>query len=195
GDFLAVLVWQVEGAATPAAMTDNLGSVYTKDCDLTYDQGFGGLRRLTVYHLLSVPSGITAVNITPNKRSRGMVAEYSGRPVSGSVLDVCGGVNNQTSGVTSWSSLATTSTSNDLVLGLADTGTTGNAGYSASGSWTGRAAHHDTIDLADSYFEDRIGVAAGSYTATGTSTVAAKESSAVVAFKTSTITLVAPTIT
>src|SRR4029077_4024855 len=149
GDFLSVLLWQVEGAATPAAMTDNLGSVYTKDCDLTYDQGFGGLRRLTVYHLLSAPSGIMTMNITPNEPSRGIVAEYSGMPASGSVLDVCGAVNNQSSGATSWSSIATTTTSNDLVLGLADTGTVGNAGYSASGTWAGRATQHDTIDLDD----------------------------------------------
>ena len=195
GDFLGVFVWQIEGAATPSAMTDNLGSVYTKDCELTYDQGYGGLRRLTVYHLLSVPSGITAVNITPNKPSRAIVAEYSGMPASGSVFDVCGAVNNQTSKLTSWTSSATTTTSNDLVFGLADTGSVGNAGYSASGSWTGRAAQHDTVDLDDSYFEDMIGMAAGSYTAAGTTTASATESSLVVAFKTGTITLVAPAIT
>ena len=195
GDFLGVFVWQIEGAATPSAMTDNLGSVYTKDCELTYDQGYGGLRRLTVYHLLSAPSGITAVNITPNKPSRAIVAEYSGMPASGSVFDVCGAVNNQTSKLTSWTSSATTTTSNDLIFGLADTGSVGNAGYSASGSWTGRAAQHDTVDLDDSYFEDMIGMAAGSYTAAGTTTASATESSLVVAFKTGTITLVAPAIT
>ncbi len=194
GDFLAVFVWQTEGAATPSAMTDNLGSVYTKDCDVTYNQGYGGLDRLTVYHLLNAPRGITGVSITPNKASRGIVAEYSGMPTSGTVLDVCGAVNNQTTGVTSWSSTATTTTANDLVFGLADSGTTGNVGYGASGSWVGRATSHDNVDGDDSYVEDRIGVAAGSYTATGTTTVSATETTLVVGYKASTVTLIAPAI-
>src|SRR6185369_13638443 len=92
GNFLGVFVWQIEGAATPSAMTDNLGSVYTKDCDLTYDQGFG-VRRLTVYHLLNAPTGITGVLVTPNRPSRAIVAEYSGMPTTGAILDVCGTVN------------------------------------------------------------------------------------------------------
>ena len=49
GDFLGVFVWQTEGAATPSAMTDNLGNLYSKACDLTYVQ-VSGARRLTVYH-------------------------------------------------------------------------------------------------------------------------------------------------
>ena len=194
GDFLVVFVWQIEGAATPTSMTDNRGSVYTRDCDLTYDQGFGGNRRLTVYHLLNAPSGITGVNITPNKPSRGIVAQYSGMPTTGVVLDVCGAVANKSRATTSWTSPATTTTASDLVFGLADTGSVSNAGYSASGSWTGRAAQHDSVDLDDSYFEDKINVAAGSYTATGTTKASVRESSMVVAFKTGP-TLIAPTIT
>ena len=184
GDFLVVFVWQAEGATTPS-VTDNLGSTYTQDCDLSYNQG-SGVRELTVYHLLNAPSGITGVNITPNKPSRGIVAEYSGMPTSGSLLDVCGTVNNQTSPVTSWSSTATTTTFTDLVFGLADTGFTAHAGYSASGGWTGRLEQSDTTDADDSYFEEQIGMAAGSYTATGTTTSSVGESSVVVAFKTST---------
>jgi large repetitive protein len=193
GDFLVVFVWQIEGAATPSAMTDNRSDVYTKDCEVTYDQGFGGNRRLTVYHLLNAPSGITGIKITPNQPSRGIVAEYTGVP-SGAVLDVCGTVSNQSTATTSFSSTAATTTASDLVFGLADTGTTGNAGYSASGGWTGRAAQHDTIDLDDSYFEDRINVAAGSYTATGTTSTAVRESSLVVAYRIPS-NLIPPTIT
>ena len=192
GGFLAVAVWQVEGAVTPSAVTDNLGSVYTKDCDVTYNQGFG-LRRLTVYHLKNVPSGITGVNITPNKPSRGIVAEYSGIP-AGTVLDVCGAVNTQSSPITSWLSAATTTTTDDLVLGLADTGFTGTAGYSATGAWAGRLAQHDTVDQDDAYFEDQVAVAAGTYTATGKTTSSVAESSVVVAFKV-TVGPVAPAIT
>ena len=177
-----VFVWQIEGSATPSAMTDNRSDVYTKDCDVTYDQGFGPNRRLTVYHLLNAPSGITGINITPNDPSRAIVAEYTGVP-SGTVLDVCGAASNQSTATTSFSSTATTTSASGLVFGLADTGTAGNAGYSASGGWTGRAAQHDTIDLDDSYFEDRINVAAGSYTATGTTSTAVRESSLVVAYK------------
>ena len=194
GDFLGVFVWQVEGAATPSAMTDNLGNVYTKDCDLTYVQ-ISGARRLTVFHLLNAPSGITGVNITPNKPSRAIVVEYSGMPTTGTVLDVCGAVNNQGTPVTSWSSTATTTTASDLVFGLADSWLAGNVGYSASGAWTGRLASHDTVDGDDSYLEDRINVAAGSYTATGTTSLSATESSVVVGFKVSANTLAAPTIT
>ncbi|MGZ3607112.1 MAG: DUF2341 domain-containing protein, partial [Syntrophales bacterium] len=117
GNFLTVFVWQIEGAATPSVMTDNRGSVYTKDCDLTFNQGFGA-RRLTVYHLPNVPSGITGINITPNKPSRTIVAEYSGLPTGGALLDVCGAVNNQTTASTAWSSAATATTATDLVFGL-----------------------------------------------------------------------------
>jgi len=183
GDFLGVFVFQIEAAATPAAMTDNLGTVYTKDCDLTYNQG-SGVRRLTVYHLLNAPSGITGISVTPNKPSRTIVAEYSGMPASGAVLDLCGTVNNQTSAVTSWTSTATTTTATDVVFGIADTKSSGNAGYNASGLWTGRLAEHDTVDADDSYLEDQVAVPAGVYTATGTSTVSVDESSVVVAFRT-----------
>ncbi|UOA10214.1 DUF2341 domain-containing protein [Methylobacter sp. S3L5C] len=183
GNFLAVFVWQIEGAATPAVMTDNLGSIYTKDCDLTFNQG-NGLRRLTVFHLLNAPGGITKVNITPNRPSRTIVAEYSGMPVSGAMFDVCGMVNNQTTASNTWSSLATTTTAVDLVFGLTDTGFSGNAGFGASGAWIGRLAQHDTIDADDSYLVDHINAAPGSYTATGTSTISLATSSVVVAFKT-----------
>ena len=184
GDFLVVFVWQAEGATTPS-VTDNLGSIYNQDCDLTYNQG-SGVRELTVYHLLKAPSGITGVNITPNKPSRGIVAEYSGMPTSGSLLDVCGTVNNQTSPVTSWSSTATTTTFTDLVFGLADTKSAAAVGYKASGAWTGRLEQSDTKDADDSYFEDQISMAAGSYTGTGTTVSSVDESSVVVAFKTGT---------
>ena len=193
GDFLAVVVWQVEGAATPGSVTDNRGSVYTKDCDVTYDQGFG-LRRVTVYHLQNAQSGITGVTIVPNRSSRGVVAEYSGMPASGAVLDVCGGVNTQT-GVTSWTSGAGVTSGTDLVLGLADTGFSGNAGYGASGTWAGRLAQHDGADGDDAYLEDKVGVGAGSYTATGTTTQSVGESSVVVGYKTNVVELVAPVIT
>ncbi|MGZ5528353.1 MAG: beta strand repeat-containing protein, partial [Limisphaerales bacterium] len=183
GNFLAVFVWQIEGAATSSAMTDNQGSVYTKDCDLTFNQGFGA-RRLTIYHLPNVPGGITAINITPNKPSRTIVAEYSGMPTGGALLDVCGAVNNQTTASTAWSSAATATTATDLVFGLTDTGFSGNAGFGASGAWTGRIAQHDSVDADDSFFEDQINVASGSYTATGTSSVSLAKSSVVVAFKT-----------
>ena len=168
GDFLAVVVMQIEGGATPSVMTDNKASVYTKDCDLTYNQGFGAGRRMTVYHLLNAPSGITTVNITTTVPTRAIVAEYSGMPTSGTVLDVCGTVNNQTTGVTSWTSPATTTTANDVVLGIAETGYTGTAGYAAGAA--GRAGREQTnaSDGDDSYLEDKVGVAAGSYTATGT---------------------------
>ena len=128
---------QAEGGATPP-VTDNLSSVYTKDCDLTYNQGFGAGRRMTIYHLQNAPGGITTVNITPSAAARAIVAEYSGIPASGAVLDVCGTVNNQTTGVTSWTSPPTTTTSNDLVLGIAETGTVSSAGYAAGTGWTGR---------------------------------------------------------
>jgi hypothetical protein len=183
GNFLAVFVWQIEWAAAPTAMTDNRGSVYTKDCDLTFNQG-AGVRRLTVYHLPNVPSGITGINITPNKPSRAIVAEYSGMPTGGALLDVCGAVNNQTTASATWSSAATATTATDLVFGLTDTGYSGNAGFGASGVWTGRIAQHDSVDADDSYFEDQINVAPGSYTATGTSSVSLAKSSVVVAFKT-----------
>jgi hypothetical protein len=184
GDFLAVFVWQVEGTSAAATVTDNHGSVYTQDCNLTYDQGFGGLRRLTVYHLLNAASGITTVNVTPSKPSRAIVAEYSRMPTSGVVLDVCGAVNTQTTATASWTSTAATTTGVDLLFGLADTGSSGNAGYGASGSWTGRAAQHDAVDVDDAYFEDMINVVPGNYTATGTTTSAVTQSSVVVGFKT-----------
>ena len=184
GDFLVVFVWQAEGGLTPST-SDNLGSTYTQDCDLAYDQG-SGFRRLTVYHLLNAPSGITGVHITPNQPSRGIVAEYSGMPRSGSVLDVCGIVRNQNNPVTNWGSNATTTTSTDLVFGLADTKLSGGAGYKASGAWTGRLEQSDPRNVDDSYFEDQIMVSAGSYTATGTTVSSVTESSVVVTFKTST---------
>jgi len=182
GDFLAVFVWQTENANTPTSITDNKGSTYTLDCNLTYNPGFGN-RRLTVYHLISAPSGVTGVTITPNTPSRAIVAEYSGMPTSGTILDVCGTVNNQTTNVTSWTSTATTTTTTDLVFGLADSPTTGNAGYAAGSGWNARQSQHDATDGDDSYLEDRVSVAAGSYTATGTSTTAARESTVVIAFK------------
>jgi trimeric autotransporter adhesin len=183
GNFLAVFVWQIEGTAAAGTVSDNAGSTYTQDCNLLYDQGFGGTRRLTVYHLLNAPGGITTVTVTPSRPSRAIVAEYSGMS-AGAALDVCGTVNNQTTAVTSWTSTAATTTGNDLVFGLADTGSSGNIGYSASGSWTGRAAQHDAVDTDDSYFEDRINVLPGSYTATGATTTAGREGSVVVGFKT-----------
>jgi hypothetical protein len=183
GHFLGVFVWQTEGAATPT-LTDNLGNTYTRDCDLTMDQGFGA-RRLTVYHLLNAPAGITGIVVTPNRSSRTIVAEYSGMPTSGAVLDACGTPNNQTAAATSWSSTATTTSSQDLVLGLADTGLTGNAGYAPGGSWTGRLAQHDAPDGDDGFLEDQISVPAGIYTATGTTSVSATESTVLVSFKTS----------
>jgi len=181
GDFLAVFVWQVEAAATPT-ITDNLASVYTKDCDLTYNQG-NGARRLTVFHLLNTPSGITGVSITPNKPSRGIVAEYSGMPTSGTLLDVCGAGNYQSGSVKSWTSTAAQTTSTDLIFGLADTGFSAAATYKPSGAWTGRLEQGDTTDIDDSYLEDQINAASGSYTATGTTTAAVGESSVVVGFK------------
>ena len=194
GDFLAVVVMQIEGGATPTVMTDNKASVYTKDCDLTYNQGFGAGRRMTVYHLLNAASGITTVNITVNANARAIVAEYSGMPSSGAVLDVCGTVNNQTSGVTSWTSPATTTTASDVVLGIVETGYTGNAGYAAGSGWAGRQRQANAADGDDSYLEDKVGVAAGSYTATGTTTASAGESTVIVAYKATSGTL-APTIT
>jgi hypothetical protein len=193
GDFLAVAVFQTEGAATPASVVDNKGSVYTKDCDLTYDQGFG-LRRVTVYHLMNAQSGITGVTITPNKPSRGIVVEYSGMPTSGALLDVCGTVNNQTSNVTSWTSPATTTGATDLVLGLVDTGGSANAGYAAGAGWNGRLAQADNVDVDQSYLEDKVGVAPASYTANGTTTASTTESTVIVAFKAN-LGPVAPTIT
>jgi hypothetical protein len=184
GDFLAVFVWQIEGTTAAATVTDNVGSAYTQDCNVTYNQGFGGNRRLTVYHLLNTPSGITTINVTPSMPSRAIVAEYSGMPTSGTVLDVCGAVNNQSTATTSWTSTAAATTGNDLVFGLADSGSSANAGYSASGSWTGRAHQADAVDVDDSYFEDSINVLPGSYTATGATTTAVRESSIVVGFKT-----------
>lgn len=183
GDFLAVFVWQSEGAATPSAVSDNRGDVYTRDCDVTFNQG-AGMRRVTVYHLLNAPAGITGITITPNRRSQGTVAEYSGMPASGAVLDVCGAVRNQTSASKSWSSAATSASATDLVFGLADTRSVANAGYAASGGWIGRLAQHDSVVADDNFLEDRIGVAAGSYTATGITSVAVTESSVVIAFKT-----------
>ena len=190
GDFLGVFVW----SATTPTVTDNLGSTYTRDCTITYVQG-AGTRQLTVFHLLNAPSGITGVTSSSQPWSRTIVAEYSGMPTSGAVLDVCGTANTQNGAVTSWSSTATTTTANDLVFGLADTGATAAAGYKASGAWTGRLEQPDTVDVDDSYLEDQINVAAGSYTATGTTTASVYEASVVVAFKTSTATLVAPVIT
>jgi hypothetical protein len=191
GDFLVALVWQEEGAATPS-VTDNVSSVYTKDCDLTYDQGFG-LRRLTVYHLLKAGAAITGVRVTPNKPSRAIVAEYSGMP-STAALDVCGAVNTQNTNVTSWASQAATTTATDLVFGLADTGMTANAGYAANAGWQGRLAQHDPVGVDDSFMEDQLNAGAGSYTATGTSTSAVAEASVVVAFR-ATSGPTAPTIT
>ena len=130
------------------------------------------------------PSGITGITSSSQPWSRTIVAEYSGMPTSGAVLDVCGTPNTQTTASTSWSSTATTTTANDLVFGLADTGFTAAAGYKASGAWTGRLEQPDTVDVDDSYLEDQINVAAGSYTATGTTTASVQESSVVVAFKT-----------
>lgn len=183
GDFLAVFVWQSEGATTPSAVTDNRGDAYTRDCDLTFNQG-AGARRVTVYHLLNAPSGITGVSITPNRRSQGIVGEYSGMPATGTVLDVCGAVRNQTSASKSWSSGTATTTATDLVFGLADTRSVANAGYASSGGWIGRLAEHDSLVADDNFVADRIGVAAGSYTATGTTTVSVTESAVVVAFRT-----------
>ena len=173
-------MWQTEGATTPA-VTDNLGSAYTQDCDFTYNQGFG-LRRLSVFHALNVPSGITAVNITPNQPSRGIVAEYSGMPTSGSVLDVCGTVANQTTATTSWSSGTAATTSTDLVFGLADTGSSLSAGYRAATGWTGRLEQADNVDYDDSYVEDQISALSGNYKAAGTTSSSVTESSVVVAF-------------
>ena len=183
-----MFVW----SATTPTVTDNLGSTYTRDCTITYVQG-GGTRQLTVFHLLNAPSGITGINSSSQPWSRTIVAEYSGMPTSGAVLDVCGTPNTQ-GAVTSWSSTATTTTANDLVFGLADTGFTAAAGYQASGAWTGRLEQPDTVDVDDSYLEDQINVAAGSYTATGTTTASVYEASVVVAFKTVTGTA-APAIT
>ena len=170
-DFVGVFVW----SATTPTVTDNLGSTYTRDCTITYVQG-GGTRQLTVYHLLNAPSGITGINSSSQPWSRTIVAEYSGMPTSGAVLDVCGTPNTQTTASTSWSSTATTTTAKDLVFGLADTGFTAAAGYHASGAWTGRLEQPDTVDGDDSYLEDQINVAAGSYTATGTTTASVQES-------------------
>jgi hypothetical protein len=180
GDFLTVFVWQEEGAGTPT-VTDNLASAYTKDCDFTYDQGFG-LRRLTVFHVLKAGAGITGVKVTPNKPSRTIVAEYSGMASTAS-LDVCGTVNNQNTNVTSWSSMPTTTTGTDLIFGLADTGLSGNAGYAASGAWNGRFTEHDTADWDDSFVEDQLNMAPNTYTATGTTTASVREGSVVVAYK------------
>src|SRR5437879_13443698 len=113
-------------------------------------------------------------------------------PRSGSVLDVCGIVRNQNNPVTNWRSKATTTTSTDLVFGLADTKRSGGAGYKASGASTGRLEQSDPLNVDDSYFEDQIMVSAGSYTATGTTVSSVTESSVVVTFKTSTV---APAIT
>jgi hypothetical protein len=184
GDFLAVFVWQTEGASTPT-VTDNLGNAYTRDCDLTYNQGFGS-RRLTVFHLMNAPSGVTGVSVTPNKPSRGIVAEYSGMPTTGSIFDVCGPVNTLSSASTTWSSSAAATTGSDLIFGLEDTGFTASAGYKASGAWTGRLERADSVDIDDSFLEDQINVPPGSYIATGTSKTSLIESSVVVAFKTST---------
>ena len=181
GHFLAVFVW----SGTPPAVTDNLGNIYTQDCGLEYVQG-SGVRQLTVYHLLNAPSGITGIKVTPVEWSRAIVAEYSGMPTSGAVLDVCGAVNTQTTNSTSWSSTAATTTGNDLVFGLADTGFTGAAGYKATGAWTGRLEQPDTVDADDSYLEDQVNVIPGNYTATGTTTASVQESSVVVAFKANT---------
>jgi hypothetical protein len=181
GDFLALFVWQEEGATTPT-VTDNVGSTYTRDCDLTYNQGFG-LRRLTVFHLVNVPSGITGISVTPNRPSRAIVGEYSGM-TSTAALDVCGPVNNQTTSVTSWSSTATATTTKDLIFGLADTGLSGSAGYAASGAWSKVLEQPDPVGADDSFVEHQMNVAAGSYTATGTTFSSVTESSVVVAFKT-----------
>ena len=177
-DFLGVFVW----SATTPTVTDNLGNTYTRDCTVSYLQGIGA-RQLTVYHLLNAPAGITGVNISSQPWSRAIVAEYSGMPTSGAVLDVCGTPNTQNA-VTSWSSTATLTTANDLVFGLADTGATAAAAYHASGAWNGRLEQPDTVDVDDSYLEDQINVAAGSYTATGTTAASVYEASVVVAFKT-----------
>ena len=153
GDFLGVFVW----SATTPTITDNLGSAYTRDCTITYAQG-GGTRQLTVFHLLNAPSGITGVTSSSQPWSRTIVAEYSGMPTSGAVLDVCGTPNTQTTASTTWSSTATTTTAKDLVFGMADTGFSAAAGYHASGAWSGRFEQGDAADIDDSYLEDQLNV-------------------------------------
>jgi hypothetical protein len=180
GDFVAVFVWQEEGAGTPK-VTDNLGTTYTKDCNFTYDLG-SGLRRLTVYHLLAANAGITGVSILPDTPSRTIVAEYAGI-TSTATLDVCGAVNTQVGTVNSWSSTTTSTTASDIVFGLTDTGTNGNAGYAATGAWHSRLEQQDTENFDDSFMEDQVNVASGSYTAAGTTSSAVREASVVVGFK------------
>ena len=177
GDFLGVFVW----SATTPTITDNLASTYTRDCTITYVQG-GGTRQLTVFHLLNAPGGITGVTSSSQPWSRTIVAEYSGMPTSGTVLDVCGLPTCKAGSPTGrprqqpprrliWYSVWPTQE-----LSAA-------AGYHASGAWTGRLEQPDTVDVDDSYLEDQINVPAGSYTATGTTTASVYEASVVVAFK------------
>src|SRR5262249_53889328 len=138
---------------------------------------------------------ITGITVSPNKPSRAIVAEYFGISATGASLDVCGTVNNQTTPVTSWSSVAATTTGNDLVFGLADSAYGSTAGYKATGSWNGRLEQDDVTDGDTSYLEDQTYVAAGSFTASGTSTTALQESSVVVAYKVTGLAQVAPAIT
>ena len=102
GDFLGVFVW----SATTPTVTDNLGSTYTRDCTIAFAQG-GVSQQLTVFHLLNAPSGITGITTSSQPWSHMIVAEYSGMPTSGTVLDVCGTAKTQTTASTSWSSTAT----------------------------------------------------------------------------------------
>jgi hypothetical protein len=180
GDFLAVFVWQTEGATTPT-VTDNRASVYTLDCSIVLNQGFGN-RLLTVYHLLKAGSGITSVSVTPNKPSRAIVAEYSNMGAT-AALDVCGTANNQNTNVTSWFSPATTTAGTDIIFGLVDSATSASAGYAATGGWTARKEQADTTDIDDSFMEDRLNVNPASYTATGTTSKAVTESTVLVGFK------------
>jgi hypothetical protein len=157
-----------------SSVTDSLGNAYTSVATTTINTGTSEAAQL--WYAKNIQGGPDTVTITMTApigslSGDAFVTEYAGAD-TGTPLDVHSEGHSTVSGTTATSGAATTNFANDLIFGF------GEGAFITHGStFTGR----DSVGLAMT--EDKIGISAGSYTATGSLGISANWIMLMAAFK------------
>lgn len=176
GNFLAVAIHVAQTGSAPS-ITDNLGSTYT--CPVNFQGPTGTTNRTLLCFLKNVPPGITSITVNTPEPHMIIAAEYAGveGTSDGSATPV---FQNAT---TSWSSGSVVTSTIDLLLGFASSGSGASVAYSPGAGWTAVKTQTNATDGDSSFLEERLNVAPGTSPATGTTAANAVELSTIAAFR------------
>lgn len=166
------------GSSNVPTITDNLTSSYTTFLSSPPSASYRG----TIFYLRNCPSGITTVTVTPTAICSILAVEYSGADTTAPADAVVAAFADQAAVTAYTSNSITTTGSADLLIGMAASTGGANVSFASSGAWATLLSFNNAGDGDDSYAQEQIGVAAGSYTATGTCT-STRVYSAVASFK------------